>query len=154
MGRLPGTNVVEEEEADDLLAMIESELRDRRFAPIVRLQVQPEMNPVHRGRLAAELGLHEVLPEAHVTVSSEVLPEFREYERTSTVCINAYVMPKVNEADLEDLPQEVRDKLTIHLVEELGEALAHTLRGGEFREGRLQFAGKTPKKGSSPDLQH
>jgi len=29
---------VEEEEADDLLAMIESELRDRHFAPIVRLQ--------------------------------------------------------------------------------------------------------------------
>jgi hypothetical protein len=39
-------------------------------------------------------------------------------------------------------------------VEELGEALAHTLRGGEFREGRLQFTGSAPKKGSSPDLQH
>ena len=30
----------DEEEADDLLAMIESELRDRRFAPIVRLEVE------------------------------------------------------------------------------------------------------------------
>jgi len=30
-----------EEQADDLLVMIESELRDRRFAPIVRLQVRP-----------------------------------------------------------------------------------------------------------------
>lgn len=49
----------DEEEADDLLAMIESELRDRRFAPIVRLGVTAGMNPMHRGMLAAELGLNE-----------------------------------------------------------------------------------------------
>jgi len=50
---------VEEEEADDLLAMIESELRDRHFAPIVRLQVAKNMSSTHRGMLAAELGLDE-----------------------------------------------------------------------------------------------
>src|SRR5690348_4461335 len=49
----------DEDEADDLLALIESELRDRRFAPIVRLQIQPDMDPTHRGMLAAELGLDE-----------------------------------------------------------------------------------------------
>jgi polyphosphate kinase len=49
----------DEEEADDLLAMIESELRDRRFAPIVRLEVASGMDPTHRGMLAAELGLDE-----------------------------------------------------------------------------------------------
>jgi polyphosphate kinase len=48
-----------EEHADDLLSLIESELRDRRFAPIVRLQVQKDMMPVHRGMLAAELFLDE-----------------------------------------------------------------------------------------------
>jgi len=48
-----------EEGADDLLAMIESELQERRFAPIVRLEVIPGMDPVHRGRLTAELGLDE-----------------------------------------------------------------------------------------------
>jgi polyphosphate kinase len=50
---------IEEEEADDLLAMIETELRDRHFAPIVRLQIEKGMNPIHRGMLAAELGLDE-----------------------------------------------------------------------------------------------
>ena len=50
---------VEEEEAEDLLVMIESELRHRHFAPIVRLQVESGMNPTHRGMLAAELGLDE-----------------------------------------------------------------------------------------------
>jgi len=49
----------DEDEADDLLALIESELRDRRFAPIVRLEVLKGINPVHRGMLAAELGLDE-----------------------------------------------------------------------------------------------
>jgi polyphosphate kinase len=49
----------DEDEADDLLALIESELRDRRFAPIVRMEALAGMNPVHRGMLAAELGLDE-----------------------------------------------------------------------------------------------
>jgi polyphosphate kinase len=49
----------DEEEADDLLALIETELRDRRMAPIVRLEVQVGMEPLHRGMLAAELGLDE-----------------------------------------------------------------------------------------------
>jgi polyphosphate kinase len=49
----------DEDKADDLLALIESELRERKFAPIVRLEVALGMNSAHRGRLAAELGLDE-----------------------------------------------------------------------------------------------
>ena len=50
----------DEEQADDLVSMIESELQERRFAPIVRLEIKPGMDPVHKGRLAAELELDEV----------------------------------------------------------------------------------------------
>ncbi|MFO1119364.1 MAG: polyphosphate kinase 1 [Rhodospirillales bacterium] len=50
-----------EEQADDLVQMIEAELRDRRFAPIVRLEVEQGITPNHRGMLAAELGLDEDL---------------------------------------------------------------------------------------------
>jgi polyphosphate kinase len=50
----------DEEEADDLMAMIESELKERKFAPIVRLEIVAGMEPLHRGRLAAELDLDEV----------------------------------------------------------------------------------------------
>jgi len=50
---------MDEETADDLLSVIETELRERRFAPIVRLEVQEDMDPAHRGMLAAELGLDE-----------------------------------------------------------------------------------------------
>lgn len=48
-----------EEQADDLLSMIESELQDRKFAPIVRMEVRSGMDPIHRGMVAAELALNE-----------------------------------------------------------------------------------------------
>ncbi|MCB1043569.1 MAG: polyphosphate kinase 1 [Acidobacteria bacterium] len=51
---------LDEDQADDLLAMIETELRYRKFASVVRLQVEPGMHPTHRGMLAAELGLDEM----------------------------------------------------------------------------------------------
>ena len=49
----------DEEEAEDLLELIEIEMRERKFAPVVRLQVDRTMQPALRGRLAAELGLDE-----------------------------------------------------------------------------------------------
>jgi len=49
----------DEESAEDLLSMIQSELRERKFAPIVRMEIAPGMQPIHRGMLAAELGLDE-----------------------------------------------------------------------------------------------
>ena len=48
-----------EEHAEDLLSMIESELQERRFAPIVRLELLSGMHSAHRGFLAVELGLDE-----------------------------------------------------------------------------------------------
>jgi len=50
---------LEEEEADDLLAMIETELRDRKFAPVVRLEVSRGIDPQHSAMLAAEFGLKD-----------------------------------------------------------------------------------------------
>ena len=49
------------EQPNDLLAMIESALRDRKFADIVRLEVGTNMTPLHRGMLAAELELDNTL---------------------------------------------------------------------------------------------
>ncbi|MHC5049672.1 MAG: polyphosphate kinase 1, partial [Planctomycetota bacterium] len=50
---------LDEDKADDLLAMIETEMRERKFAPIVRLEVTRGIEPHHRGMIAAELGLDE-----------------------------------------------------------------------------------------------
>jgi polyphosphate kinase len=50
---------LDEEEADDLVEMIETELKERRFAPIVRMEVVAGIPPLQRGRLAAELSIDE-----------------------------------------------------------------------------------------------
>ena len=50
-------------------------------------------NPAHERR-AAQL-IQEHLPDLPISTSSAVLPEYREYERTSTTTINAYVRPVV-----------------------------------------------------------
>jgi polyphosphate kinase len=47
----------DEDQADDLLELIETELRERRFAPIVRLVIAQGMVTEHWGMLAAEFGL-------------------------------------------------------------------------------------------------
>jgi N-methylhydantoinase A len=48
-------------------------------------------NPAHERRVAEIVGT--ALPGAFVTCSSDILPEIREYERTSTTVINAYLGP-------------------------------------------------------------
>jgi polyphosphate kinase len=57
----------EEETADDLLELIQKELRDRRIAPIVRLEVERGMSEYYRSLLAAELGLDEAEDVFEVT---------------------------------------------------------------------------------------
>ena len=49
---------------------------------------------VHEQR-AAELA-RQALPRCYVTISSEVFPQFREYERASTTVVNAYLGPKIS----------------------------------------------------------
>lgn len=74
-------------------------------------------NPAHeqavRDRVAARL------PGVYVSVSSEVLPEFREYERCSTTVLNAYIGPRM-QSYLDRLQTDIAgigistEPLTIH----------------------------------------
>ena len=50
-------------------------------------------HPEHERRVGE--ALREALPEVYVSLSSEVLPEFREYERFSTTTADAYLAPKL-----------------------------------------------------------
>jgi N-methylhydantoinase A len=51
-------------------------------------------NPVHEVSLGQHL--HRLFPEAYLSLSHEILREFREYERTSTTVLNSYVGPIVS----------------------------------------------------------
>ena len=51
------------------------------------------LNPAHEERVREICT--EMFPEAAVSISTEIAPEFREFERTSTTVINAYLAPVV-----------------------------------------------------------
>jgi len=53
--------------------------------------INSHANPVHE--LAAKRIIETSFPDLLVTASCEVLPELREYERTSTTVVNAYILP-------------------------------------------------------------
>ena len=62
-------------------------------------------NPEHEQAAAAEL--HKLLPHLYISLSSEVAPEIREYERFSTTVANAYLQPLID-AYLQRLEQQLR----------------------------------------------
>jgi len=85
---------------------------------------------------------HDIAMTGEITLRGRVLPIGGVKEKVLGAVragIDKIILPKDNEPDLEDLPQEVRDKIEVFLVQELGEVLALTLRGASFREGRLLF---------------
>ncbi len=49
------------------------------------------LNPAHEREVATLI--EKEIPGIHVSLSSEICPEFREYERTSTTVMNAYLGP-------------------------------------------------------------
>ncbi|MCB1921201.1 MAG: polyphosphate kinase 1, partial [Candidatus Competibacteraceae bacterium] len=106
----------DEDQADDLLVMIESELRERKVAPIVRLEVEKDMDPIHRGMLAAELGLDE---------ASEV------FEVDGMMAMkDLFQIVGISRTDLHDSPHHPRDhpKLSdkrsiFHIIREIGPIL-------------------------------
>ena len=52
------------------------------------------LNPAHERRLRDAVAGAD--PDLPVSISSEVSPEFREYERATTTVMNAYVMPRID----------------------------------------------------------
>ena len=65
------------------------------------------LDATHERRVGAIL--REELPGVPVTLSCEVAPEIREYERANTVCVNAYVMPLMDRY-LARLESELRQR--------------------------------------------
>jgi N-methylhydantoinase A len=65
------------------------------------------VNPVHERRLAALM--REMAPQMTVACASEVVPEIREYERTSTTTANVYVAPLMARY-LEDLERRLAEQ--------------------------------------------
>src|SRR2546430_115127 len=77
-------------------AQVESIVRDLLESGVESLTValiNSYVNGAHEQQIGAVV--ERLYPGFPVTLSSEVLPEFREYERALTACMNSYVRPKV-----------------------------------------------------------
>jgi len=90
---------------------------------------------------------HDVAMTGEITLRGRVLPIGGVKEKVLGAVragLRTIVLPKENAADLEDLPEEVRKSLEVHLVEDLGEVLSLALRGARFESGHLVFEGDVP----------
>jgi ATP-dependent Lon protease len=90
---------------------------------------------------------HDIAMTGEVTLSGRVLPIGGLKEKVLGAVragIRTIVIPKDNEPDLADLPAEVREAVTVHPVDDLGEALAVTLRGAALRGEHLLLRGDAP----------
>jgi ATP-dependent Lon protease len=108
----------------------------------------------------------DVALTGEVTLTGRVLPIGGVKEKllgAHRAGITTVVIPRDNEADLEDLPQEVLRQLEIHTVEEIDEVLPIALRGASLHDGKLRFAelaqaeptrrGKRAAKGAATDTE-
>lgn len=81
---------LDENEAEAVTA----KLKDAGINSIAVCFLHSYANPGHETRMREII--KAVHPDAFVCLSHEVLRKYREYERTSTTCANAYVSPKVS----------------------------------------------------------
>src|SRR5689334_12366061 len=70
-----------------------AELKQRRIEAVAVCFLHSFTNEAHERRAGAILA--EELPGVAISLSCEVCPEIREYERTSTTIANAYVLPRM-----------------------------------------------------------
>ena len=90
---VPDGEVLTALDEDEVRARVR-ELREAGVDAVAVCLLHSYLNPDHERRVK-EIVLEE-FPDAYLSVSHEVLPLYREYERFSTVCLNAYVGPKVS----------------------------------------------------------
>ncbi|WP_163271840.1 hydantoinase/oxoprolinase family protein [Chelativorans alearense] len=80
---------------DESIAALIAELREHpEIEGIAVCLLFSYLNGAHEGKLAE--ALRAAFPDLLVSVSREVQPEFREYERFSTTLINAFLQPEVS----------------------------------------------------------
>jgi N-methylhydantoinase A len=79
--------------AEDEVRAAARELREAGVEAVAVCFLFSYLNPEHESRAAAIV--REEMPGAFVTSSADIFPQFREFERFTTACMNAFVGPKV-----------------------------------------------------------
>jgi N-methylhydantoinase A len=77
----------------DALDRVLDDLATQRIEAVAVCFLYSYLNPAHERAVRARILARRLLSEDQIALSSEVLPEYREYERASTVALEAYVRP-------------------------------------------------------------
>ena len=77
----------------EALVVAATRLRDAGVDVLTLCFLNSFANPAHEREAAQHL--RDALPDLPVSISSDVLHEFREYERATTTVMNAYVQPRM-----------------------------------------------------------
>ncbi len=85
--------VIEPLDEESLAAVVEA-LKEADVEAIAVCLLFSFMYPEHERRVGE--AVRDALPDVHVSLSSEVLPEFREFERCSTTAADAYLGPRLS----------------------------------------------------------
>jgi ATP-dependent Lon protease len=80
---------------------------------------------------------HDVAMTGEITLRGKVLPIGGVKEKLLAAHrfgLKTIILPKENEKDLADIPEEVREDLTIHTVDTIDEVLVYALENGRPEE--------------------
>ncbi|MGD9114744.1 MAG: hydantoinase/oxoprolinase family protein [Desulfobacterales bacterium] len=101
---------------DSIIAVVE-EFKQQEVEAIVVSLLFSFLNPIHELRIAEIC--KDRLPAVPVSLSFEICPEFREYERTCTTVMNGYLGPII---------QGYMDNLAARLKEKYGQVTLHIMQ--------------------------
>lgn len=108
-------SVLEAPPAESIESLVDTIAR-RDYRAVAICLLHAYANPSHERRLAERIA--EELPDVHVSTGSDVVGAFREYERASTTCVNAYVAPVM--ADYLDRLRSRVDAESIQILQSSG----------------------------------
>ena len=94
--RLDASGNVQVALQDAQVQAVASRLRDEGIESVAVCLLHSYVNPIHERR-TGELLRESLGSKVYVSLSSDILPEIREYERTSTAVVNAYIGPVVRD---------------------------------------------------------
>ena len=103
--RIDGNGKVKEHLDHESVEVAVKNLLDENIESIAVCLINSPANPIHE--IAVSKIIKHLAPNIPLSISSEVMPMYSEYERTSEVTLNAYVMPLVKQY-LTSLQQELK----------------------------------------------
>ena len=91
-------------------------LHDQNIEALTVALINSFANPAHEQRIKQIT--EEMYPDLPITISTDILPEFREYERALTTVMNSYVRPKMSNylSGMEQRLREAKLAPTVNIV--------------------------------------